>query len=86
MSVDEITNEISIFIMCGIDDRELCFVRSGSKAAYQGLRPSRSKSSFVTAMRMSGGTAEWTHCASKLIWTWSASGVTIGEVRVSRET
>ena len=76
MSVDAITIEISIFIVCGTGDRELCFVGSGRKAAYQGLRPSRSKSSSVAAMRMSGGTAKWTHCASKLIWAWSASGVT----------
>ena len=53
-----IMSEISTFMVCGIGDRELCFVGSGKKAAYQGLRPSRSKSSSVAAMRMSGGTAE----------------------------
>ncbi len=68
MSVDAITIEISTFIVCGIGDRELCFVGNGRKAAYHGLRPSRSKSSYVAVMRMSNGAAEWTHCASKFIW------------------
>ena len=86
MSVEAKTIEMSTFIVCRVGDRELCFVVKGSKAAYQGLRPSRSKSSYVAEARMSSGTVEWTHCASKLIWAWSASGVTSGEVRVSRET
>ena len=61
-------NEVSTFMVCGIGDGNVCFVGSSERAAYQGLRPSRSKSSSVAAMRMSNGTAEWTHCASKLIW------------------
>ena len=51
-------SEISIFMVCGVGNGEMCFVGSGKKVAYQGLRPSRSRSSSVAAMRMSGGTAE----------------------------
>ena len=68
MSVDAITIEMSTFIVCGIDNKELCFVGGGRKTAYHGLSPSRSRFSFVAKVRMSNGTVEWTHCASKLIW------------------
>jgi hypothetical protein len=50
-------SEISIFMVCGVGNGELCFVGS-RKGAYQGLRPSRSRSSSVAALRMSNGTAE----------------------------
>ncbi len=68
MSVDVITIEMSNIKVCGVGIRELCFDGGGRKAGYKRLSPSRYRSSSVAVVRMSNGTAEWTHCASKFIW------------------
>ena len=86
VSVDVIAIVMSGIKACENNKRGLCFVGGERKTAYQGLSPSRSRFSSVAALRMSNGTAEWTHCASRLIWACSASGVMRREVRVSRET
>jgi hypothetical protein len=68
VSVIVIAIVMSSIKACEINKRKLCFVGGERKTPYQGLSPSRSISSYVAVVRMPNGTAEWTHCACKLIW------------------